>query len=1043
MKFNTNKLLIGSTGCFLLVFILFLGANYGFSENMPDSEIIKVSSSEEIYVYLEKVDKVAVQEKWEEFFDIIKTVVSLMDDRGISDEDIKNKINASFDIVYEQAIILARSGRYQKGVDLLDRLVDFKYVPEKSSFDRTIILVWQEKYEEAISAYEEIVASSMNPPEYLHRAMIGAYKQTEKFNKLLQVYERILTFSPHDQQMHTDAFELALKLSFTKTAEHHLEFLSKESEKDQSIALQLAGIRLKQGDLDGFLEIVSNASDPHNEHAKKLIKHYINQISKESLKKFFDEFIRDNPQKKIPEPEALLLMKYLSENKSESTKIRFFHEQLDKGIPFYETDLQLDIADLYYKVNRLENAEAAYLRVLEKDEHNKQAQLNLAHVYLKQNLPDKAMIQVNVVLDRTPKDYDALFLKGDILNHTKSYWEAIKVYGHILELYPESEAAFTLKSRALLDMGANSIILDKIDQQDSKGPKINSSIKNNAIGNSGMFHVQWSEPQKAISLLDAMIEEYEEIIDQPGTGENIIDHYWRARWDRILALRLQERMKEILAEYEDLIYLGKDVPFWIHETAVDAYLYEENPDKALEIYQDVLKNTSNSYNARLGIYSALVELGRYKQASQVLADLDRDTPKKIMERGILTENWRKADLATNKAWLLMYQDRSNEADLYLQHIVSKAPFNTNILSAQAQNYLWRGWPRKSLEHFKIIKTIDPDLVHMNIGYAQALNENHHKKQARALIHKLSQEHRANKHISRIQRQFDVEEMTTLSISAAYTEEFPGQDEWQVSMRLDQPINFDHTLFVETIRRETTNEAGNSIVHKAYVGDQWQPNNSWKFIGALSLDYNEGDDLGGLGTVAWTPDDYWTFDFGFESNVLSVPLRSRIEGVNADEYSFSSTLRSSEMFNTSIGLSLKDFDDSNKNFNYFWRTDTSLLRRAYWKLRIQTDFNYATYDLQNVSYFSPESIYSIYLIPYLEHVWYRQYEKAMVDRLYLGIGQQWQHGFGQENVGFIRYEQDYRISDRNNFVWGIRYNLNSYDGEDVNSLNIYTSLRMKF
>ena len=59
-------------------------------------------------------------------------------------------------------------------------------------------------------------------------------------------------------------------------------------------------------------------------------------------------------------------------------------------------------------------------------------------------------------------------------------------------------------------------------------------------------------------------------------------------------------------------------------------------------------------------YYTLVELGRYKEAQVVLDLLDATTPTKVIRRGILQDNWQKADIAFNKAWLLMYQDRLKE-----------------------------------------------------------------------------------------------------------------------------------------------------------------------------------------------------------------------------------------------------------------------------------------------------------------------------------------------------------------------------------------------
>ena len=64
----------------------------------------------------------------------------------------------------------------------------------------------------------------------------------------------------------------------------------------------------------------------------------------------------------------------------------------------------------------------------------------------------------------------------------------------------------------------------------------------------------------------------------------------------------------------------------------------------------------------------------------------------------------------------------------------------------------------------------------------------------------------------------------------------------------------------------------------------------------------------------------------------------------------------------------------------------------------------------MDYYSPKEFSDFYLIPNVEHTWYKLYAKSVVDRFYVGLGQKWEDSFGAENVGYLRYEIEDKFSD---------------------------------
>ncbi|MCR4336660.1 MAG: tetratricopeptide repeat protein, partial [Candidatus Omnitrophica bacterium] len=823
-------------------------------------------------------------------------------------------------------------------------------------------------------------------------------------------------------------------------AHEYSQALSAIEAQQEETRLRELRILLEAGDFEKAIEDFKSFPSGVQPQAYQLFQTYLAKIFKDQLQEIYLKILRSDPDQDLSMVEIMLLMQYLKQPGSDNKQAYLFAPHFEKQFDQLPVSLQVEIAQLFLKAGGDEVAEEYFQKILENDPRQKDAIVGLARIAFKKKDLLKAKEGVDQILKEDPQHFDALFLKGEIYEGFQDYWNAAKVYDEIIKRYPENRAAFNLKLRALMDLGATSLVIDEAQRQDSK---VDPVIALRAQGNVPMQQIQWEEYQQALPQLERLIEQYRHLREIDSANQEVQLQYWRSRWDRMTALRAQDQMRDVIQEYQLVQQESVEIPIWIHAAAADAYLYEQQPEKALEIYDAVLKKNPMSYEVRMAKYDTLVELERFEDAQKVLEKLDEETPKTTTERGSIEPNWKKARIAYDKGWLLMYQDRLKEGEQYLQQIADAAPFNTNILTAQAHKDLWRGWPRRALRDFQIIRTMDPTHVQAQIGYANALNANGYKKEARKEVASLLEKHPKNKHVQRSKRLFDVEEMTIFGLDASYREEFPGEDEFQITLRLDEPVTFRHNLFVEMTRRETTDPVDDVVQRKIYVGDQWQVNRAIRLVGAISGDYETGKDVGGLGRITLTPDDHWNFDVGFEKNILSVPIRSRAQGVDVDEYTFSTMFRGSELWETRVGFSLKDFDDGNDNWNYYWRTRQTWMTKAAWKLRLDTEFNVSTFSRQDVDYFSPEHLYSVYLIPNVEHIWFRRYQKALIDRFYVGLGQVWQKNFDSQNLGFVRYEQDYRFSDLLSFLWGVRYDLNQYDGDDVNALMFYTSLRVKF
>ncbi len=842
-----------------------------------------------------------------------------------------------------------------------------------------------------------------------------------------------------------DLFWSAMAQKNYQEAGQHLEALLAQDSKNQNYKFQKAEWLWLSDSPRASIEWLSTEENNLN---KNEIVNFINKMYSRTDQSDLEEIftsLNEHGEDGFSVAEATLLVKTLAPQPDGKSQFLLHRKNLLKNFDQYPDSLEFDIAAMVEQYESVNAADKLYQMVILKNPLNIHALERIGRIYLKQMRYNDTRKIIQDGLKADSKSYSILMLEGELLEQTRDFLPAVQVYNHVLEIYPSNQAAFNVKMRALMDLGAHSLALDQI----SANPQSDPVLHQRSRGNMAMSYIRWEEPKTALTALtektlkrkdDYAVAKKNYASFDPKSAK-VEDT--RNRWDRILALSQTEQFDQVIFEYEQAVDDGVEIPTWIVEAAADAYLYNRQPKKALSMYQSSLNKQSSSYKTKMAVYYTYVDLGQFNQAAKLLEAMDLLEPVQVKERGILTDNARKEEIAQNKVWLLMYQDRLKKAQKIGMQYLKVAPASIQLRSSMAHLALWRGWPRQALHRFRMIQTMDPTYVQASIGYARALYDNMYKKEARAFIRELYHQHPNNRHVKRAKHLIEVDDMGLLTLNAYYLTEFPGEDEFGLSLRVDEPVTDHNQLFAQLIRRETTQTGTNDLTERFYVGDIYQPNMTWKLTGALSGDYRSGNKIGAIAGVEYMPDDFWTYAFDYDSHSIDVPLRSRAEGIDVQDYKLSARYRRHESFNTSWSVDLKDFEDSNQNLNYAWSTDSAVWTYAYWKWRMGTELAYATYSKQDVNYYSPEAVYAFYLIPNVEHTWYRRYEKAVVDRFFVGVGQQWQKNFSAADVGFLRYEIEYRHSDTFSVLFGTIYALRNYDNDDVNSLNVYGTLRKRF
>jgi len=704
----------------------------------------------------------------------------------------------------------------------------------------------------------------------------------------------------------------------------------------------------------------------------------------------------------------------------------------------YSTGLKLQLADALKENQAYRDSKDIYNRILSEDPGNVEALMGLARTYIAEKNYEEAQKIVDEMLKQSPDNIDALFARGEILEARGRFLDAYRYYDQISLTTGKSQAARNLKYRSLSNMGASYLAGEKLK---SSGDVIDPAVRAAIAGDQAVERIEWGESELALILLEQNAHDASEAIAKEGLlsyGPFVLS---RSYGDRIVALSQRKKMEQLIKEYErmekagddGLLPVAKESPLWVLSSTADAYLYLKQPKKSLKLYQYVLSKTKKGedFNVRMAIYSNLVELGRYKEAAKVLAELDRDTPVQIVERGVLQDNARKEEIAFNGGWLLLYQDRLKEAQKYNEELLNRAPFDTNIRTSLAYTYLWRSWPRKALEEFQIVQSIDPTDLAGTIGRAYALNENNKGKEARRLAKELLARFPTDQHVQQLNRYFKVQDMPSVSGGFAYERENTSAREIFWHTKYEQPLVPGKKVFVDYVWRNDT-EKRNSLIERTrrtYVGTDLRLTRDLSFVGAVSDDF--GNKNFGFNTAAnYELGDHFSFGGMYDSYSLDLPFRARAFNVTGKEWSANARYRQSELFSLSGKTSEILMSDGNAHTEYHVVADQAVYTSAYVKGRIAAEWELDQNKKTDVPYFSPKLMNSVIVTPMIEHVIYKRYDKAILQRVFWGQGMAWQTGFGGKYVWDVRYEQEYHLSDTVSFLAGTSYASRVYDGDNA-------------
>ncbi len=505
---------------------------------------------------------------------------------------------------------------------------------------------------------------------------------------------------------------------------------------------------------------------------------------------------------------------------------------------------------------------------------------------------------------------------------------------------------------------------------------------------------------------------------------------------------------EVIEGYRQLLADGEKVPGYALETVAGAMLSQREPEQALDLYREAIRLNPKSYNARVGLFFALIETENFSGARKLIDKMVTEQPLWIYPGGMRAPraNWRRQTTEVYAALGHTYADELAEADKKFTAMANEAPANPDLLRELGSVYLSRGWPRRAQETIELGQALQPKHRGLRIGHAESDMALRKYGEAGKEITDLTTEFPEDQQVRRLGTRWQLHNMrelrvdTTLSNSSGTVN---GDREWQISTTVfSRPFHYQYRWFASFSHDQAEFPEGKGDLQRYSMGIEYA---SPCLEASLATGFNDSES-GHPGLwldETWHLGDYWSIPFSAEIYSRDTPLRAIRNGIRANALSLGVNYRFHE--SRSIGLSgqVMDFSDSNFRTRFTLSGTQRLFGLPKQRLTAFGEISGSTNTRNGGPYFNPESDLSI--SAGLEHLWriYRLYEHSLQQRVRVSAGDYFQRGFGSGCILGFEYAHILELGNRYSMSYGIGLNRRVYDGVPEWDKYAFLSLNWRF
>lgn len=679
----------------------------------------------------------------------------------------------------------------------------------------------------------------------------------------------------------------------------------------------------------------------------------------------------------------------------------------------------------------------------------------------------EAILSADANLKRWGERLEVLLAAGYAATAQGKPVEALRYLDRALLADPASRQAVHDRLLAIALMGAPQVSL-ALD--DASPGALSAAERRKLEGDAAAALVRWGvfEPasegerfaatDRALAVLDALILRWS--VQGPEAHQAIL----RARFDRMVALRDRVRMAEVMVEYDDLVKLAVPIPGYVLVAAADASLYLRRPEQARALYIRGLSVDPRNPETRLALFYAYVDLDELPAAYRQVDAAQSDQAVWLYIKGLNdpqeNPDHAAAELAAAEARL--YADDLAEAHRRIAKLAEAAPNNTRYVSALANLYSVRGWPRQAEAEFEISRSLNPKSAATETAQARNFLNLRDYPRVPAPLADLKRRFPEDLGVQRLDRLWHVHNMAEFRLTVEQALRADASVQGGSGIAIDAqlyspPIVGNWRLFgAEYVARERLPSGEGTIaLRRSGVGVEYRDRDFRATLeGAVSAYGGNVDTVltsgggsgraGARGTLAWSPDDHWLFGLEADSFARGTPLRALRAGVTARSGLLSAAYRVSESRQFELTAEAMSFSDRNQRGTLAGQYTERLLTVPYWSidgtLRVAGSGNSADTERR---YFNPgaDGVASAGLA--ITQAIYRRYEFSYDHRLVVTPGVYWERGYGSAGVASLLYEHRLRADDVLEFGLGLTLARQPYAGAYENSAAVLLNIIWRF
>ncbi|MEG0605350.1 MAG: poly-beta-1,6 N-acetyl-D-glucosamine export porin PgaA [Acinetobacter sp.] len=506
------------------------------------------------------------------------------------------------------------------------------------------------------------------------------------------------------------------------------------------------------------------------------------------------------------------------------------------------------------------------------------------------------------------------------------------------------------------------------------------------------------------------------------------------------ALNARQASKRTLAELQKVNLPILEMPAYVRHAAADSYLKLRQPKQAEVYYRSLLleKNYPN-YDVYAGLYYSLIEQEKFKQADQLIVQMDHLLPTfsysaaKGVNRSTHDDRLEYLGL---KGLNYAYRNEHAKAEQYFEQLLAQAPNNVSYQNDLAMIQRWREKPELSETNLSQLNGVEPidqatRINHMQnsqaLGNIQAWKAQNADLMQRMPLDtgvQLSRKELNDRNRPTIQHQTTISR--SKSDSRDVLDQLKGSRERDHQTRLNSPWFYDnYRAYATHDYRWSDFDDGEVDDSRIGLGLEWASNRKYASF-ALSQ-ATDGDRFGA--ELQWSQwlNDHWNYHLGYNSQA-NIPLQAVKRGFEGQSYAVGVDWQQNESRKAGATYQLTDIDDGNTR----QEAAAYFMQQIYQAPHHITQATLRGYYGQNddiaVDYFNPESNYSLEVG--LAHDWmtWRNYDRHFSQHFEASVGTYKQKDYSAEAIYNIYYQHDWQLSRTWKLNYGIGWGVHPYDGD---------------